>query len=293
VDDDAYNLTILEVLLQDQYQILSVNSGQLALNMLVQVSFDLILLDISMPGMNGIETLRHIRNKPETADIPVILISALNDTQDITHGLEAGANDYITKPIDMDVTLARVQNQFLLKQLQDERKQTIVELQAAQEMKNHLLRIASHDLKGPLMNIRMVATLLSTSVDDIPDGENLLEAITSSLDTMQMVIKDFLDTAALQTGALNLHIVNVPLTPLLADLMAEHQASALRKNITIQARNFDAVIQADPSRFKQALGKLVSNAIKYSPANTLVQLWTECHEHSSRFMWPIKDLAFP
>jgi signal transduction histidine kinase len=63
--------------------------------------------------------------------------------------------------------------------------------------------------------------------------------------------KDFLDTAALQTGALNLHIANVPLPPLLADLIAEHQASALRKNITIQAQNFDAVIQADPSCFKQ------------------------------------------
>src|SRR5690349_20337341 len=134
VDDDGYNLTILEVLLQDQYQVLSVNRGQDALDMLIQHPVDLILLDISMPDMDGLETLRHIRCKPETADIPVILISALNDTQDITYGLEAGANDYITKPIDMDVTLARVQNQLLLKQLQYERKQTIVELQAAQEM---------------------------------------------------------------------------------------------------------------------------------------------------------------
>ncbi len=280
VDDERANLMLLERLLQGFYRVLSVSSGQDALDMLVQAPFDLILLDIMMPDMDGLETLRHIRSKPDTADTPVILISALSGTQDITHGLEAGANDYITKPIDTDVTLARIQNQLVLKQLQDERKQTISELQAAQDMKSHLLRIASHDLKGPLMNIRMAATLLNTSIDAIPDGDSLLEAITSSVATMQMVIKDFLDTAALQAGALNLHITNVPLPPLVADLITEHQANALRKNIDLQVHDFGGVIQADPARFQQVLGNLLSNAIKYTLPNTDVRLWTECREHS-------------
>jgi len=222
VDDERANLVLLERLLKGRYRVMSVTSGQDALDMLVQAPFDLILLDIMMPEMNGLETLQRIRAKADTADTPVILISALSDAQDISHGLECGANDYITKPIDMDITLARVQTQLALKQLQDERKQTIAELQAAQETKNRLLRIASHDLKGPIMNLRMAAALLKKSISNIPDGEGLLEAAESSLDTMQTVIKDFLDTAAMNMGAPDLHLDGVPVAPLIDELMTEH-----------------------------------------------------------------------
>jgi signal transduction histidine kinase len=279
VDDEPVNLALLERMLKNECRVFSVTSGEKALDMLAQAPFDLVLLDIMMPGMDGLETLQHIRRKPETSDVPVILVSALSTTQDIAHGLELGANDYITKPIDLDVTRARIQTQLALKQLSDERKRIIAELQAAQDMKNHLLRIASHDLKTPLMNIRMVNSLLKRSVASIPNGDELLEAITSSVDTMQMVIKDFLDTAALQAGALNLHVNNIPLAPLVADLMTEHQANAHRKNICVEVQHVDGTVQADPARFQQVLSNLVSNAIKYSPPDTTVRVWSEPSDH--------------
>jgi two-component system, sensor histidine kinase and response regulator len=280
VDDERANLNLLERLLKGRYRIMCVSSGQDALDMLVQAPFDLILLDIMMPDMGGMETLKRIRARVDTADTPVILISALSDAHDISHGLEAGANDYIIKPIDMDVTLARVQTQLALKQLQDERKHTISDLQAAQETKNRLLRIASHDLKGPIMNLRMVVGLLDRSVNNIPGGADLLEAAESSLDTMQMVIKDFLDTAALNMGAPDLKLEGVPLRLLIDELMTEHQVNALRKNITLQAQDIDGTVQADAARFHQVLGNLVSNAIKYSPPDSTVQVWTECDDIS-------------
>ena len=117
VDDERYNLTLLERILRNQYRVISVNNGQAALDTLNQAPFDLILLDIMMPDMDGLSTLKAIRAKAETADIPVILISALSEGADVARGLEAGANDYITKPIDMDVTLARVRTQIALKKL--------------------------------------------------------------------------------------------------------------------------------------------------------------------------------
>lgn len=277
VDDERYNLTLLERMLRSAYRIISVTNGQAALDTLNQAPFDLILLDITMPEMDGLHTLECIRRKAETADIPVILISALADGQDVARGLEAGANDYITKPIDLDVTLARVRTQIALKKLQDERKQTIVELKAVQEMKDRLLRMASHDLKGPLMNVRMAAALISeTSRDCIPQGENLLNAIDSSVDTMQNVIKDFLDTAALQTGVLDLHLGAVVLDALVDEIVAEHKVNAMRKNIAVSVHDIGGTIYADEARFRQALGNLVSNAIKYSPRETTVSIWAEC-----------------
>jgi signal transduction histidine kinase len=235
----------------------------------------LILLDIMMPDMDGLATLSLIRQNPNTADIPVILISALADGQDVARGLEAGANDYITKPVDMDVTRARIQTQIALKQLQDERKQTIIELKAVQEMKDRLLRMASHDLKGPLGNIRMAITLIEEAADAIPDGHSLVQSVDASLNTMENVIKDFLDTAALQTGAIDLHIESMPLQPVIEGIISEHKINAIRKSIDLVAYGISGSIRADTARFYQALGNLVSNAIKYSPNGTIVTVWTD------------------
>jgi two-component system, sensor histidine kinase and response regulator len=280
VDDERANLTLLERLLKTHYRVMSVTNGQAALDMLDQAPFDLVLLDIMMPDMDGLQVLQRMRGNPATSDTPVILISALSETQDVTHGLGIGANDYIIKPIDMDVTLARVQTQLVLKQLQDERKRTIAELKAAQEIKNRLLKIASHDLKGPMMNIRMVNLLLRKAADDIPDGEMLLNATDASLEAMHTVIKDFLDTAAMEIGEPDIHPDNVDLAALTHDLMAEHKINAMRKNIMLEISDLSATIYADAARFQQALGNLVSNAIKYTYPDTTVTIWRECDDRN-------------
>jgi len=128
VDDERFNLTLLERILRRAYRVMSVTSAQAALDMLAQAPFDLVLLDIMMPDVDGLQALHSIRSNPKTATVPVILISAMSEGQNIADGLEAGANDYITKPIDMDVTQARVRTQIALKKLQDERERTITEL---------------------------------------------------------------------------------------------------------------------------------------------------------------------
>jgi signal transduction histidine kinase len=276
VDDEPANLHLLQRVVKGRYRIMTVSSGQDALDMLVQAPFDLILLDIMMPGMTGLQTLEHIRANPRTSDIPVILISALSEADDITNGLEMGANDYISKPIDLDVTRARIQTQIALKQLVDERKSTIEKLQAAQEMKNRFVRMASHDLKGPLMNIRMVMSLLPKMVDVNADAAEMIEAAESSLDTMHMVIKDFLDTAAIQSEAMDLNLNPVAVELVVAEIVKEHSVNSNRKNIGLVLGDVSGLIYADPARYHQALGNLVSNAIKYSPPDTTVNIWTEC-----------------
>lgn len=280
VDDEPSNLFLLERLLQKDHHVTSVASAQEALDMLARRPFDLILLDIMMPHMTGLQALEIIRHNPQTAHIPVILISALNDSHDVSRGLEMGANDYITKPIDIDVTLARVRTQIILKQHQDEREGLIAELKAAQELKDRFLQIASHDLKGPLMNLRMVMSLIRPAVQSIPDGETILEMADGSLDLMQSLIQDFLDSAAMQNGALKLRLDTVPLETFIPQVVAEHEPNAERKQIDLEIRSVAGAVRADAKRFHQVVGNLVSNAIKYSPCGATVRLWTEADQDS-------------
>jgi two-component system, sensor histidine kinase and response regulator len=275
VDDEPSNLSLLERLLAGNHHVVSVANGQAALDRLAKTPFDLVLLDIMMPGMTGLQTLERIRNNPQTANLPVILISALGDAQDISRGLEMGANDYIVKPIDVDITLARVKTQVALKRHQDERESLIAELQAAQELKDRFLQIASHDLKGPLSNMRMAVSLMRESMKSLPDSETILRMADASLNMMHALIKDFLDTAAMQNGALKLHMDRILLELFIFEVVAEHQPNALHKNIALEIRNVEGAILADSARFRQVVGNLVSNAIKYSPPDTTIRLWTE------------------
>ncbi|MCC6617292.1 MAG: HAMP domain-containing histidine kinase [Anaerolineae bacterium] len=275
VDDEPGNRILLERLLSRDYQVFSVPDGQSALDALSQAPFDLALVDIMMPGMSGLLVLQHVRHDPVLADLPVVLISALSRTDDVTRGFELGANDYITKPLDVDVMLARVRTQIRLKRLEDERKHTIQQLEAAQEWQDRLLRIASHDLKGPINNIDMAIGLILNYADAIPDGEDILNAVKLSVESMETVITDFLDTAAVSPEALRLSPVEVDVSSCVAHLVKQYTMHAAQKDIRLIVGDVGGILYADRSRFEQALSNLVSNAIKYSPPGSDVHIWTE------------------
>lgn len=273
VDDEPANLLLLQRLLQRQFQVICSPNGQTALQILSQHSIDVVLLDIMMPYMNGYEVLKTIRGSAATAETPVILVSAMTDGKDVAQGLEIGANDYITKPIDPEVTVARIQTQLALKQLQDERKKAIQELKAAQSLKDNLLRIASHDLKGPLMNIQLVSSLFRRDTTTFPAAGDWLDALDSSVSAMQTVIEDFLDTAAMNSSVVDIKLERVGVKAVVEKLVKLYHAHAEKKHITIEAHDEDGYVWADAARFQQALSNLVSNAVKYSPLHSTIRIW--------------------
>lgn len=275
VDDEPRNLLLVQRLLGSTYHVICVPNGTAALAILEQMCVDLVLLDIMMPEMDGHQVIRQMRQGMGLVDIPIILVSALTDAHDVAAGLTAGANDYITKPFDVDVMLARVQTQIALKQMQDERKAVIANLQEAQAMRDRLLRIASHDLKGPLTNITLLSTLMRRFEARIPEAGELLDALDESVDSMRTVIEDFLDTAAMNAQQITISLEAVALDKILHSLMALYQPHAAKKDIRIEALDAGAVIRADAARFQQALGNLISNAVKYSPLHTTVRVWSE------------------
>lgn len=121
VDDVDVNVRLLEAKLTiEYYDVLTCNSGAAALTLAAEQQPDLILLDVMMPGMDGFETCRHLKAQAETRHIPVVLVTALDGRQDRIRGLEAGADDFLTKPIDDVILFARVKSLTRLKQVMDE-----------------------------------------------------------------------------------------------------------------------------------------------------------------------------
>ena len=115
VDDVPLNVLLIQKMLSKQpYELRTANNGQQALDLVAQDKPDLILLDLMMPGIDGFEVLRRLRANPETADIAIVILSALNSNEDIVKGFDMGANDFITKPIIMEKLLNCVVTQFKL-----------------------------------------------------------------------------------------------------------------------------------------------------------------------------------
>jgi two-component system, sensor histidine kinase and response regulator len=275
IDDDPVNRELMRRLFESEYCVASAGSGKAGFDALTHTEFDVVLLDVMMPDMNGFDVLKQIRSTPNTADLPVILISSLTDSDYVVQGLQAGANDYLTKPVNPHVARARLGTQVKLKRLLDEQKRAIIQLEELNTLREHFFRIASHDLKNPLANLRLAHYELSYFVPDNDDTAVLRDTIDTSMSYMQSLIEDFLDAAALQNGKLDVDIDTVDLNQCLTAVFEQYSITADNKEIALRVTNANAQVAADRQRLIQVIGNLVSNAIKYSPPSTTVTVWTE------------------
>lgn len=278
VDDDADILILLKQILYREYRITTAHNGQHALRLLEQQPFDLVLLDLMMPDMNGMDVLDSIRLNPQIADLPVVIVSALTHNEDIVRGLQSGANDYITKPFDPDVVRARVHAQLATKKQLDERQQTISNLWMRHELKDRFLKIATHDLKSPLNSIRLAHYHLRNVLGDNPDAIEALDTIETTVNTMNELVEDFLDSAAIQTGKADINLQAVVVEDVIWEVVSRYSATAIQKHITLLIGDTEGVALADYPRLAQIIGNLVSNAIKYSPHNRMVTVASQVND---------------
>ena len=273
VEDEPATRELLQILLTRQYLVFCATNGGEAVKILQEQAFDLVLLDIMMPIMDGLHVLQFIRSNSATKNIPVIMISAMIESEHVVQGLKLGANDYITKPMDLSVVMARVNTQLTIKRLMDERQKTIEELNTTQEMRSRLFHIAKHDLKNPLTNIRMIEYLLREQLSDSdPETIDLLDSISKSIDTMKNVLDNFLSVATLKDGEMELKIETIAVDQIIWDIVRQFGATAGNKDISLEVGNLDGYFYADSSHLTQVLNNLVSNAIKYSPTESTIAI---------------------
>lgn len=283
VDDDPEACRMLQRALETQHTVTLAGSGAEALHLLEHDAFDAVLLDIMLPDMDGLAVLQAIRRRPKTADLPVLLISGLIDSATVAHGLKLGANDYISKPFDTSITLARVETQVTLRRLREEHEATLQRYEATETMQHRLFRVATHDLKNPLANIRMAEYVLREAVAGDPVAVQMMETVTASLDAMQDVLDDFMNVIVLQRGQIELTIKPTSVERTVYRTLLQYNVNAEKKGISVQADDISGEVLADEARLGQIITNLVSNAIKFSPTGTCITLATTVHGDWLRF----------
>ena len=193
VDDEPNNFDVIEAILRDQdYEVNYASSGQESLESLEILEIDLILLDVMMPDIDGIEVCERIKAIPKYRPIPIIMVTALSAKEDLAQCLNAGADDFISKPVNALELRARVQSMLRIKQQHEELQDAKEAAEAALRIKSDFLAMMSHEIRTPINGVLgMTQLLFTTSLGS--DQQKYLNGIQTSGELLLAVINDILD----------------------------------------------------------------------------------------------------
>ena len=261
VDDVPDNLRVLgNILLSDGYLVRQVPTGQLALQVAATEIPDLILLDIMMPGMNGFEVCKRLKEDKKLCRIPVIFISALHETTDIVNAFSHGGVDYIIKPFNAEEVKARVATH--IKICQQNR-----ELEKLNADKDKFFSIIAHDLRGPVGTFFGLTKIFAERSYTMPMDKIHEMAISMNLlaTNLLSLLDNLLQWSQLQKGAILLNPTMVKLTTIVNESIATMQETAKNKGIEIVIDIPDKIaLLADTNILQTVIRNLVSNAVKFT-----------------------------
>lgn len=231
VDDERYNIHVLVNILKANYHTIVAKNGEEALKRARAVPPpDLILLDIMMPVMDGYEVCRQLKSDPQIKDIPVIFVTAMSEIKDETRGLELGAIDYLTKPINPSIVLARVKNHLALqaarKEIEQQKQQLEIqnkELLEAARLREDVEHITRHDLKTPLNVVIGMPEVIMEEGNLSPNQIKCLKMIETSGYRMLNMINQSLNLLKMERGMYQVTPVAVNLLHIFQKIAVEMQ----------------------------------------------------------------------
>lgn len=277
VDDDRLNIRILGgILKSDGYVVSDANSGERALELYAEFLPDLVLLDVVMPGIDGLETCRRIKRAYGEKSAPVIFITAKSESDDVVEGLLAGGSDYLPKPFKPKEVLARIRTHLQNRAMAEQQALLVTQLSKANASKNRFLGMAAHDLRNPLASIRGLAEFLRDGVAGPMNADqlDLVQTIHGASQAMLEMVNELLDVATIESGELKLHIEKHNLGDLVAKSVALTNMEAVKKSthVVFEAPAAPVVPTIDAAKMKQVVDNLLSNAVKYSPPGSKVTI---------------------
>lgn len=320
-DDEPINLQVLtNQLALEGYEVISVRDGQSVLDQVEYEAVDLLILDIMMPNMSGYEVSRRLREKYSLSDLPILMLTAKNQIQDIVTAFEVGANDYLTKPCDRKELISRVETLIQLRRMNlelvqinqsleekvEERTQELAEanqslimvnekLVKMTEARRRLLANISHELGTP---ITLIQNYLQAVQEGIIDADNTryISLVTDRVKVLERLTQDLFDLSKLEAGQLSLELKEVSLEQWLNNVV--HQCE---QDVIQGERRFIPTIlednghqrkafmsRIDVGRMAQVFANLVWNAVKYTtPDEGEIGLQISIEDHEVLVM--VKD----
>ena len=275
VDDVMSNVLLLKVLLtNEKFAIATASNGRQALEQVEKENPDLVLLDVMMPDMSGFEVAQHLKSNPNTADIPIIFLTALNSTADIVKGFQVGANDFISKPFNKEELIIRVTHQISLVAAKRLILSKTEELQRTIAGRDKLYSVIAHDLRSPMGSIKMVLNMLILNLPSEKIGAEMYELLTMANQTTEDVfslLDNLLKWTKSQIGKLNVVYQDVDLVEVTDGVIEIFSMVASLKMIRIREMKPEKMmVNADIDMLKTVVRNLLSNAIKFSKENSEV-----------------------
>ncbi len=269
VDDNPTNLRMITTALdRDGFTTLVARDGISGIKKAKYAHPDLILLDVMMPGIDGFKTCHCLKANAGTADIPIIFMTALSNTEDKVRGFECGGVDYITKPLHHEEVIARITTHLRLRDLNQRLQKANGELTRLNANKDKFFSIVAHDLKGPFAPIIGNVDLLLERWDyfGAEEKQEMVGTIKRSAHRVLALLETLLQWSRMQRSRIECFPEMLPLFKIAHANIYLLSDAAAGKSITLKnSIPNDAIVYADKNMAHTILRNLISNAIKYTP----------------------------
>ena len=293
VDDDPIMREVMcEQLAHTGYDSVAAENGEVGRDFSNNETFDLAVIDISMPKLDGFGLLRHMRQHPRSVDLPIIVCTSHNDRQSIDRAYTLGASSFVTKPINWPQFAHHVQ--FVMRNGEIERALRAAQMEAvaASRMKNGLFHVLSHELKTPLTALIGLTGVLRDSLGDRtrPQEAEQLAHVIDGAQRLNAIISDILLLSKALGSPEQQKFTETPMDELLDDGLVGQKQPARERNVQILMRPLESpfAILCDPHLIRQALARLIANAVKFSPPGGTVEVWAHRRADGSALI-SVKD----
>jgi signal transduction histidine kinase len=273
VDDEPLNRELLHAYLEGAgHELHDADTGEAALRLTEELHPDLVLLDVMLPGLSGFETCERLKTARRDEFLPIILVTALADHGSRLRGLRAGADEFLTKPVERHELLLRCANLLTLRQKEVALMQRHVELVELQRFRDEMSTMIIHDLKNPLSVIMANVEYVMQS-----EGENREETVAAMRDSREAgqravrLLANLLDVARMETGQLRLKRSRMPVADMIDPLVKERSHLAGSRGITLRtsiARG--AEVNADVDLITRVVENMFDNAFRHTPSGGII-----------------------
>jgi two-component system sensor histidine kinase/response regulator len=279
VDDEESNRDVLSRRLTRQgHTVTLAHNGTEALSLMGEAVFDVVLLDIMMPDIDGYEVLRRIKTTDRLQNTAVIMISAVNEVQSVVRCIQAGAEDYLTKPFDATLLKARVDSSLMNRRLRAREADLFAQLQEnfhrlqeLEKLRDDMRNMIVHDLRTPLTSVIAGIEMVNQCGALNQTQEEMIAIGLSGAKTLLGMINDLLDIEKMEAGKSHLQNDDVSAAALVADAIAQVAPLTSQSGTTIvnDARTELPRFRGDEKKLRRTLVNLIANAIKFSDAGTV------------------------